>query len=218
MGFFDFIFKRNKNAAKYVVDTEDDQKEFLKSEDEVKEAPTKKVSAKKKETSAKKPAEKKIVQKVDTVKPEEKEEEIELEKSVEVSSGKETRNGKFDLRRAKDGRFFFTLYASNHAPIAFSQMYSTSSAAMRGISSIITNSPKAPTEDNTLKNPASLSFPKWEIYIDRAGEFRFRLYATNGNCICHSSHGYSTKSGCKGGIESIKRFAQEAKVDKSYLN
>ena len=51
-----------------------------------------------------------------------------------------------------------------------------------------------------------------------AGEYRFRLYATNGLCICHSAHGYSTKSGCKGGIESIGRFASEAaKIDKSYL-
>ena len=96
-------------------------------------------------------------------------------------------------------------------------MYSTISAAMNGIDSIITNSPKAPTEDTTLKNATALSFPKWEIYIDKAGEFRFRLYAVNGNCICHASHGYSTKSGCKGGMESIKRFAKEAKVDKSYL-
>lgn len=205
MGFFDFLFKKSKKTAKYVIDTEDDQEKFLKSDDEIKSPPAKKTSPPKKAVSS-------------AQKNEEKEEEIELEKSVEVNAGKETRNGKFDVRRAKDGRFFFTLYASNHAPIAFSQMYSTSSAAMNGINSIITNSPKAPTEDNTLKNPTSLSFPKWEIYIDRAGEFRFRLYATNGNCICHSSHGYSTKSGCKGGIESIKRFAQEAKVDKSYLN
>ena len=89
---------------------------------------------------------------------------------------------------------------------------------MNGINSIIANSPISPTEDNTLKNTMSLPFPKWEIYIDRAGEYRFRLYATNGLCICHSSHGYTTKSGCKGGIESIKRFAKEAIVDKSYLD
>ena len=134
-----------------------------------------------------------------------------------VKEGKETRSGKFDIRRAKDGRFFFCLYASNHAPIAYSQIYSTIGAAMNGIDSIISNSPKAPIEDTTLKNSTALPFPKWEIYIDKAGEYRFRLYATNGLCICHASHGYSTKSGCKGGMDSITRFAKEAKVDKSYL-
>ena len=138
--------------------------------------------------------------------------------AVTVSEGKETGVGTFDIQRAKDGRFFFNLYASNHVVIAYSQIYSSTSAAMTGIKSIIANAANTPIEDNTLKKPVSLPCPKWEIYIDKAGEYRFRLYATNGLCICHSAHGYSTKSGCKGGIESIGRFASEAaKIDKSYL-
>ena len=89
---------------------------------------------------------------------------------------------------------------------------------MNGIKSIIANAGKTPIEDTTLKTPKTHPFPKWEIYIDRAGEYRFRLYAQNGLCICHSAHGYSTKSGCKGGIESIGRFASDAaKIDKKYL-
>ena len=135
--------------------------------------------------------------------------------SVEVC--KSTPSGKFDIQKAKDGRFFFTLYASNGNPIAYSQLYSSSGGATNGINSVIANSQKAGIEDTTLKNPTTLSCPKWEIYLDKAGEYRFRLYAPNGQCICHSSHGYSTKSGCKGGMESIKRFSAEAKVDKSYL-
>ena len=90
---------------------------------------------------------------------------------------------------------------------------------MNGIKSVIANAAKAGIEDTTLKKPTAISFPKWEIYIDKAGEFRFRLYASNGNCICHSSHGYASKSSCKGGIESISRFASEtAGIDKKYLN
>ena len=138
--------------------------------------------------------------------------------AVTVTESKSTRNGKFDIQRAKDGRFFFNLYASNHTVIAYSQIYSSTSAAMTGIKSVIANAANTPIEDNTLKNPTELPFPKWEIYIDKAGEYRFRLYAVNGNCICHSAHGYATKSGCKGGIESIGRFASDAaKIDKSYL-
>ena len=82
---------------------------------------------------------------------------------------------------------------------------------------MISNANKAEIEDTTLKKPVSLPCPKWEIYIDKAGEYRFRLYAINGLCVCHSSHGYATKSGCKGGIDSIRRFAEEATIDKSYL-
>ena len=157
------------------------------------------------------------------VQPQKKPEEVQNDNplkdgAVTVTESKATRNGKFDIQRAKDGRFFFNLYASNYTVIAYSQIYSSTSAAMTGIKSIISNAASTPIEDTTLKNPISYNFPKWEIYIDRAGEYRFRLYATNGLCICHSAHGYATKAGCKGGIESIGRFASDAaKIDKSYL-
>ena len=141
----------------------------------------------------------------------------EVKGAVAVQESKETPNGKWDIRRAKDGRFFFCLYASNHVVIAYSQIYSSLTAVTTGINSVISNAAKAETEDTTLKKKVSLPCPKWEIYSDKAGQYRFRLYAPNGLCICHSSHGYATKGGCKGGIESIKRFAsEEASVNKTY--
>lgn len=45
---------------------------------------------------------------------------------------------------------------------------------------------------------------KFECYKDKAGEFRFRLKAGNGETIL-SSEGYSSKSGCANGIASIKK-------------
>lgn len=142
----------------------------------------------------------------------------EVKEAVAIGESKATANGKFDIRRAKDGRYFFSLYASNHMVIAYSQIYSSTKSVSTGINSVINNATKAPIEDNTLKNPTSLPCPKWEIYKDKADQFRFRLYASNGLCVCHSSHGYSTKSGAKGGIDSIRRFSAEARIDKSYLN
>ncbi|MEL6544985.1 MAG: YegP family protein [Myxococcota bacterium] len=47
---------------------------------------------------------------------------------------------------------------------------------------------------------------KFELYTDKGGEFRFRLKAGNGENIL-SSEGYSAKSGCKNGIESVKKNA-----------
>jgi len=43
---------------------------------------------------------------------------------------------------------------------------------------------------------------KFECYKDKAGEFRFRLKAGNGETIL-SSEGYSGKSGCENGIASV---------------
>lgn len=45
---------------------------------------------------------------------------------------------------------------------------------------------------------------KFECYKDKAGEFRFRLKAGNGETIL-SSEGYSSKSGCTNGIESVRK-------------
>ena len=142
----------------------------------------------------------------------------EVKGAVAIQESRESANGKWDIRRAKDGRFFFSLYASNHVVIAYSQIYSSTTAVTTGINSVIANASKAETEDTTLKKSVSIPCPKWEIYYDKAEQYRFRLYAPNGLVVCHSSHGYATKSGCKGGIESIKRFSVEARVDKSYLN
>ncbi len=49
---------------------------------------------------------------------------------------------------------------------------------------------------------------KFEIYTDKAGEFRFRLKASNGQAIL-ASEGYKDKSGCMNGIESVKKNAPD---------
>ena len=47
---------------------------------------------------------------------------------------------------------------------------------------------------------------KFEIYKDKAGEFRFRLKSSNGQAIL-ASEGYKAKAGCTNGIESVKKNA-----------
>jgi len=124
--------------------------------------------------------------------------------------------GFFEIKKSKDDRYVFNLYASNNVIIATSQVYSSSQSAINGAKSVIENASKAKIEDQTLKNFAPESFPKWEIYKDKAGQFRFRLSASNGSCVCHSQ-GYTNKANCKNGIESIIRTAANAKIDKAYL-
>jgi hypothetical protein len=52
---------------------------------------------------------------------------------------------------------------------------------------------------------------KFEVYKDRAGKYRWRLRATNGEIIA-SSEGYSSRAACLGGIAAVKRVAGKAKV------
>jgi len=49
--------------------------------------------------------------------------------------------------------------------------------------------------------------PKFEVFIDAAREFRFRLKAVNGEITLSSSEGYTSKQSCLGGITSVKANA-----------
>jgi len=54
--------------------------------------------------------------------------------------------------------------------------------------------------------------PVFELYQDRASEWRWRLVASNGNIIADSAEGYASKQGAKRGIQSVKRSAPDAEI------
>jgi uncharacterized protein YegP (UPF0339 family) len=51
-----------------------------------------------------------------------------------------------------------------------------------------------------------MTFPKYQIYKDKSGKFRFRLFAANAKNILYSE-GYKTRGACLNGIASVKRNA-----------
>ncbi|MBA7598259.1 hypothetical protein ES703_05271 [subsurface metagenome] len=53
--------------------------------------------------------------------------------------------------------------------------------------------------------------PKFEVYKDAKGEYRFRLKAPNGETIA-TGEGYVAKAGCMNGIESVKENAPKAEI------
>ena len=55
------------------------------------------------------------------------------------------------------------------------------------------------------------AIPKFEIYKDNVGKFRFRLKAPNGEIIS-TGEAYTSKDGCKKGIESVKTNAPKAQI------
>ena len=67
-------------------------------------------------------------------------------------------------------------------------------------------------ENQTEENFETVTNPKFEMYQDKAGEFRFRLKARNGEII-GTSEGYTAKAGCLNGIESVRKNAPEAEVE-----
>ena len=118
--------------------------------------------------------------------------------------------GKFAIKRVKTG-IKFNLKAGNGENIATSEVYSSESACKNGIESVRKNAPIANLEDQTVEGFETLTNPKFEVYTDKAGEFRFRLKARNGEIIA-VSEGYTRRSSCLNGIESVRKNAPEADV------
>ena len=120
--------------------------------------------------------------------------------------------GKFVIKQTKTG-IKFNLKAGNGEIIATSEVYNSEASCRKGIASVQRNAPVAAVEDQTVEGYAKEKHPKFEIYLDKAGEYRFRLKATNGQIIA-VSEGYKAMAGCKNGIESVKKNAAEGKIEK----
>ena len=118
--------------------------------------------------------------------------------------------GKYVVKQGKTG-FHFSLKAGNGEVIGTSEIYTTEKACLNGIESVKKNAAKATVEDQTVEGFVKEKNPKFEIYVDKAGGFRFRLKASNGEPIL-ASESYKSKAGCKNGIESVKKNAESETV------
>ena len=120
--------------------------------------------------------------------------------------------GKFTIKTTATG-FTFRLKAKNGEVIANSEVYSSEASCRNGIQSVINNAPVAAFEDQTIEGFEVQKHPKFEIYLDKKGESRFRLKAKNGEIIA-VSESYKAKSSCLNGIESVRKNVVDAVIEK----
>ena len=118
--------------------------------------------------------------------------------------------GKFVVKKTATG-IKFDLKAGNGEVIATSEVYESEASCKNGIASVQKNAPVAAVENQTVEGYESQKHPKFEVYADKAGEFRFRLKATNGQIIA-VSEGYKALASCLNGIESVKKNAVDADI------
>lgn len=119
--------------------------------------------------------------------------------------------GKFEVKEVNTG-IKFNLKAGNGEIIATSEVYSSEASCLKGIESV-RRCCAGGIEDQTEEGFAKVKHPKFEVYQDKAGEYRFRLKASNGQIIA-TGEGYKAKKSCLNGINSIKKNAPDAKVVK----
>ena len=224
MGFFSKLFKKKdkKKEKTPVLDTnerkiEAEQKQPVTPVSNVPKPPVAaqpkpKAPAPKAKPEVRKPEPQEVSKTAEAQKP-----KHEAPRADALSEPQKSGNGGFfEIKKSKDDRYVFNLFASNRVIVATSQVYSSPQSALNGINSVIANAESANVEDQTVKDFVPQNYPKWEIYKDKGGDFRFRLSASNGSCICHSQ-GYTSKANCKKGIESIIKNTKTAKIEKTYL-
>ena len=118
--------------------------------------------------------------------------------------------GKFVIRNVPSG-VKFDLKAENGEVIASSEVYSSLAACRRGIESVRKSAATGHLEDLTEQQTACPN-PKFPLFSDRAGLYRFRLRCRNGKIVA-ISEGYTTKAACLAGVESVIRNAPEAPIE-----
>lgn len=119
--------------------------------------------------------------------------------------------GKFVIKKTNTG-FTLSLKAGNGEVIATGgEVFNTLASCKNSIASIAKNAQVANLEDQTVEGFATEKNPKFEIYLDKKGEYRFRLKAKNGEPIA-TSEGYKAKASCKNGIESVRKNVVDAKI------
>ena len=123
---------------------------------------------------------------------------------------------KFSVKQTQAG-FSFNLVADNGQVVATSQVYASKDTCLKGIESVQANAPLAPVEDQTVMDFETEECPKFEVYNDKAGKFRFRLKAGNGEIIA-VSQAYKAKSSCANGIDSVRVNAVTADIVEEELS
>jgi len=224
---FGFFKKRKEEKENLKRQKEQENKKEEKAVEKQKEVAVKKETAKtnkNNENSNKKTAKKENETKV-TTKPTKSTKTSSAKSETKTSTKKEAKveenvkqksatvKGKFVYYKTAKGNFNYRLKANNNETIAVSGGigYSSLSGCKNGIESVKKNV-NAPVEDQTLKNVTTLPNPKFVIFKDKAGKFRYRLFARNGELICTPEDGYASKDGCKKGIESLIKWATNSDI------
>ena len=90
------------------------------------------------------------------------------------------------------------------------ETFSSLASCKNSIESVKKNA-LAHVEDQTVEGYETVTHPKYELYEDKGGEYRWRLKARNGEPI-GKSEGYKAKASAVNGIESVGKNAPDAEV------
>jgi len=104
---------------------------------------------------------------------------------------------KFQVKKARNGKFYFNYLAANGEIVLTSQMYASKVTAKKGIASVQNN---------------AADIDQFESNTNKKGEHYFVLKAKNQQVI-GTSEGYTGKTGMKNGMKSVSKNAPKAGIE-----
>lgn len=109
---------------------------------------------------------------------------------------------KFQVYKDTADKIHFRLRADNNQTVAVGEAHVEHEGCIKCITSMLNNR-NAPIEDLTAGGSDKVPNPKFEIYTDAGGKFRFRLRAANGEVIA-SGEACESKSVCLENIDVVR--------------
>ena len=106
-------------------------------------------------------------------------------------------SAKFQLKKAKNGKVYFNLRATNGEIILTSQMYASKATAKKGIAAVQTN---------------AADTAQYDVKQNRTGKYYFVLKAKN-HLVIGTSESYSSEAAMKNGLKSVSKNGPKAKVE-----
>jgi uncharacterized protein YegP (UPF0339 family) len=107
---------------------------------------------------------------------------------------------KFEIYQDVAKEFRWRLKAANGAILATAgQGYKAKADCQKGV--------------DRIKSEAASNKLTFEVYKDKANEYRWRLKAANGQVVAAASEGYKAKADCEEAIDLLKKGAAKAEVE-----
>jgi uncharacterized protein YegP (UPF0339 family) len=115
----------------------------------------------------------------------------------------------FEIFEDNQGEWRWRLVASNGEPVAVSEQgFSSKSGVVRSLDVVRRNT--ADAEDHSEVATDEKAGKGFEIFEAEAGDWRWRLRASNGELVAVSEQGFSSKSGVVRSLEVVRRNAAAA--------
>ena len=151
--------------------------------------------AKEKKAAEKKPAEK-PAEKAPKAEKEPVAEPVEQEVAATTADGKKGAVGKFEICNSSVGGFRFLLIANNGQLLSESRDYKTFDGCREAIGKFV----------------SAVKAGDFRVRGDKFGNFKFNLKSPTSNNIVFVGESYDAKKKCENAVESVKRFAETAKI------